>query len=136
MTVEVGSLTHLEPVLDAVPTALVLVEPGTARVLYVNPAAHHLAGAPIEKAAGAGDYESMYGAFDPSGRPLAAEEYPGVRAARGERFQNVRVDWDTAAGRRSLVVSAHTVPLSGAGDVAMISFEDVTDLEAARRRSA
>src|SRR5215213_7853765 len=136
MTVEVGSLTQLEPVLDAVPTALVLVEPGTARVLYVNPAAHLLAGSRIEKAAGAGDYESMYGAFDPSGRPLAGDDYPGVRAARGERFQNVRVDWDTAVGRRSLVVSAHTVPLAGLGEVALISFEDVTDLETARRRSS
>src|SRR5829696_6613264 len=136
MTVGVGSLTQLEPVLDAVPTALVLVEPGTARVLYVNPAAHLLAGSRIEKAAGAEDYESMYGAFDPSGRRLAGDDYPGVRAARGERFQNVRVDWDTAVGRRSLVVSAHTVPLAGLGEVALISFEDVTDLETARRRSS
>ena len=125
MTVEVGSLTQLEPVLDAVPTALVLVEPGTARVLYVNPAAHQLAGAPIEKAADADAYTSLYGAFDPSGRPLAADEYPGVRAARGERFQHVRVDWGTAAGRRAFIVSAHTVPLAG-GEVAMVSFEDVT----------
>ena len=36
MAVEVGSLTQLEPVLDAVPTPLLLVEPGTARVLYVK----------------------------------------------------------------------------------------------------
>src|SRR5215208_7188888 len=114
MTVEVGSLTQLEPVLDAVPTALVLVEPGTARVLYVNPAAHQLAGAPIEKAADAAAYTSLYRAFDPAGRPLAADEYPGVRAARGERVQNMRVDWGTAAGRRAFIVSAHTVPLAGA----------------------
>ncbi len=44
MSVETGSLTQLEPVLDAVPTPLLLIEPGTARVLYVNPAAHQLAG--------------------------------------------------------------------------------------------
>src|SRR5829696_468128 len=136
MTVEVGSLTQLEPALDAVPIPLVLVEPGTARVLYVNPAADELAGARIEKAADAADYASLYGAFDPSGRPLAADEYPGVRAARGERFQHVRVDWATAHGRRSLVVSAHTVPLAGAGEVALVSFEDVTELETARRRSS
>src|SRR5215210_7397730 len=136
MTVEVGSLTQLEPVLDAVPVPLVLVEPGTARVLYVNPAADQLAGARIEKAADAADYASMYGAFDLSGRPLAADEYPGVRAARGERFQHVRVDWETAGGRRSLVVSAHTVPLAAVGEVALISFEDVTELETARRRSS
>src|SRR5215212_3351407 len=134
MAVEVGSLTQLEPVLDAVPTPLLLIEPGTARVLYVNPAAHRLAGGRMEKAEDA-DYAAVYGVFDPSGRRLASEEHPGVRAARGERFENVPVDWVTPAGRRSIVVSAHTVPLGEAGDVGLVTFEDVTELEAARRRS-
>jgi serine phosphatase RsbU (regulator of sigma subunit)/PAS domain-containing protein len=134
MGVETGSLTQLEPVLDAVPTPLLLIEPGTARVLYINPAAHELAGGRMDKAQD-DDYASVYGVFDPSGRRLASEEHPGVRAARGERFQNVPVDWVTPAGRRSIVVSAHTVPLGEAGDVALVTFEDVTELEAARRRS-
>jgi serine phosphatase RsbU (regulator of sigma subunit)/PAS domain-containing protein len=134
MRVEVGSLTQLEPVLDAVPTPLLLIEPGTARMLYINPAAHRLAGGRMDKARDA-DYASVYGVFDPSGRRLASEEHPGVRAARGERFQNVPVDWVTPAGRRSIVVSAHTVPLGDAGEVALVTFEDVTELEAARRRS-
>jgi serine phosphatase RsbU (regulator of sigma subunit)/PAS domain-containing protein len=134
MSVEVGSLSQLEPVLDAVPTPLLLIEPGTARVLYINPAAHRLAGGRMDKAADA-DYASVYGVFDPSGRRLASEEHPGVRAARGERFQNVRVDWLTPAGRRSIAVSAHTVPLGEAGDVALVTFEDVSELEAARRRA-
>ncbi len=134
MTVETGSLTQLEPVLDAVPTPLLLIEPGTARVLYINPAAHRLAGGRMEKAPDS-DYASVYGVFDPSGRRLASEEHPGVRAARGERFQNVPVDWVLPAGRRSIVVSAHTVSLGAAGDVALVTFEDVTELEASRRRS-
>ena len=134
MTVETGSLTQLEPVLDAVPTPLLLIEPGTARVLYVNPAAHRIAGGRMEKAQD-GDYASVYGVFDPSGRRLASEEHPGVRAARGEQLENVAVDWVTPAGRRSIVVSAHIVPLGAAGDVVLLTFEDVTDLEAARRRS-
>src|ERR687889_1199725 len=116
MSVEVGSLSKLEPVLDAVPTPLMLIEPGTARVLYVNPAAHRLAGGRMDKAEDA-DYASVYGVFDPdTGRRLASEEHPGVRAARGEHFQNVAVDWLTAAGRRSIVVSANTVSLGEAGD--------------------
>src|SRR5829696_5802671 len=134
MAVEVGSLTQLEPVLDAVPTPLLLIEPDTARVLYINPAAHRLAGGRMEKAQD-GDYASVYGVFDPSGRRLASEEHPGVRAARGEQLENVPVDWVTPAGRRSIVVSAHTVSLGAAGDVALLTFEDVTELEAARRRS-
>jgi serine phosphatase RsbU (regulator of sigma subunit)/PAS domain-containing protein len=114
MRVEAGSLTQLELVLDAIPTPLLLIEPGTARILYVNPAAHRLAGGRMETAEDA-DF--------------------AVRAARGERFENVPVDWVTPAGRRSIVVSAHTVPLGDAGDVALVTFEDVTELEAARRRS-
>ena len=97
MDVGVGSLTQLEPVLDAVPTPLLLIEPGTARVLYINAAAHRLAGGRMEQAEDA-DYASVYGVFDPSGRRLASDEHPGVRAARGERFKNVPVDWVTAAG--------------------------------------
>ena len=135
MDVGVGSLTQLEPVLDAVPTPLLLIEPGTARVLYVNAAAHRLAGGRMEQAEDA-DYASVYGVFDPSGRRLASDEHPGVRAARGERFKNVPVDWVTPAGRRSIVVSAHTVTLGEAGDVALVTFEDVTELEASRRRAA
>src|SRR5829696_1081778 len=135
MSVETGSLAQLEPVLDAVPTPLLLIEPGTARILYINPAAHRLAGGKMEKAQDS-DYASVYGVFDPSGRRLASEEHPGVRAARGEQLENVPVDWVTPAGRRSIVVSAHTVSLGVAGDVALLTFEDVTELEASRRRSA
>ena len=78
MAVEVGSLTQIEPVLDAVPTPLLLVEPGTARVLYVNAAAHRLAGGRMEKAADA-DHAAIYGLFDPSGRRLSSES--GTRKA-------------------------------------------------------
>ena len=81
MSVEVGSLTQLEPLLDAVPTPVMLIEPGTARVLYINPAAHRLAGGRMDKAEDA-DYASVYGVFDPeTGRRLASDEHPGVRAA-------------------------------------------------------
>src|SRR5215210_3107920 len=135
MTVETGSLTLLEPVLDAVPTPVLLIEPGTARVLYVNPAAHRLAGGRMEMAQD-GDYASVYGVFEPSGRRLPSEEHPGVRAARGDQFENVAVDWVTPAGRRSIVVSGRTVSLGAAGEVALVTFEDVTELEAARRHSS
>ena len=59
MRVEAGSLTQLELVLDAIPTPLLLIEPGTARVLHVNAAAHRLAGGRMEQAEDA-DYASVY----------------------------------------------------------------------------
>jgi PAS domain S-box-containing protein len=134
MGVENGSIKLLEPILDALPSPKMLIEPGTARVLYANPAAHRLAGGSMPVAESAEEYESVYGVFDESGRRLASEEHPGVRAARGERLENVAVDWLTPAGRRSIVVSADTVELPGLGSVAVVAFEDVTELQSARRR--
>jgi PAS domain S-box-containing protein len=115
MSVEAGSVRLLEPVLDGIPTALVLLELGTARVLYANPAAHRLAGGSM---------------------PPAVDHDYGVRAARGERFSNVPVEWLTPSGRHSITVSAHTVSLGEAGEVALVSFEDVSELQSARRRAA
>jgi len=57
------------------------------------------------------------------------------RAAAGERFANVRVDWETPAGIRSLVASGATIVPPGRAPVAVVTFEDVTELEAARRRT-
>jgi PAS domain S-box-containing protein len=50
-----------------------------------------------------------------------------TRAARGELLQGAPFDW----GRRSFLVSARD-----AGGFAIVTFEDVTELERARRRSA
>ncbi len=136
MGVEAGSISLLEPVLDALPSPKLLIEPGTGRVLYANPAAHRLAGGSMPLAGAAEDYDATYGVYDESGRRLPNDEHPGVRAARGERLRNVAVDWVTAAGRRSIVVSGDIVTLPGTEPVTVLTIEDVTELQAARRRSA
>ena len=60
-----------------------------------------------------------------------------MRAARGERFQNVRRRLGHAPPGGARSPSRRTrVPLGGVGDVALVTFEDVTELEAARRRAA
>jgi serine phosphatase RsbU (regulator of sigma subunit)/PAS domain-containing protein len=58
------------------------------------------------------------------------------RVAAGERFENVQVRWETAAGTRSLMASGDTIVPPGGRPIAVLTFEDVTDLEAARQRSA
>ena len=57
------------------------------------------------------------------------------RAAAGERFTNLRVDWETPGGTRSLVASADTIVPPGLPPVAVLTFEDITELERARRRT-
>ena len=46
---------------------------------------------------------------DADGRPLAEEQLPAVRAARGERLRGTTVTCDTPRGERTLRVSAETV---------------------------
>src|SRR5918995_2817715 len=86
-------------------------------------------------ATGAAGLSALYGLYHPDGRPLADEEAPIVRAARGERFSNVRVDWDPPLGRRTVLVAGGTITTPGAPDVGIVTFEDITAVEAARRRA-
>lgn len=110
MGVEVRSFAALEPILDLLPTALLLVEPGTGRVVYANRAAHRLTGGELP--------------------PPVAE-----RAAREERFKDILLDWETPEGPRSLVISADTIETDDGSRLAVVTLEDVTDIQAARRRS-
>ena len=128
-------LESLEPVLDVLPSPLILVELGTARIVYANKAAHRLAGGLFPLGADADDYPELYHLYDPEGRPLPVEEAPAVRAARGETLSRVQVGWDTPAGRLTVMASADSILLPGGERMAVVTFEDVTELEAARRRA-
>ena len=116
-----------EPALDLFPSPLAIVELGTGRVVYANRAADELAGGTFPKAPSADGLSTFYGLYHPDGRPMADDEAPGVRAARGERFTNVRLDWDTPHGRRTLTVAGGTVHVPGTSPVAVVTFEDITE---------
>src|SRR5829696_2181607 len=103
-------LRRLAEVLDLMPIGVVLVEPGTARVLYANKAADDLAGGDFPRAAEAAEYSAAYPLTDRDGKPLDSDAYPGVRAARGEALEGVEVDWHTPGGVRSMLVSSLAVP--------------------------
>jgi PAS domain S-box-containing protein len=83
-------------------------------VLFVNRAADRLAG----------------GAF-----PLDLRTPEIERVAAGERFTNLQVEWSTPDGPRSLMASGDTIVPPGERPVAVLTFEDVTDLEASRKRA-
>ena len=131
----VRSGLDVEPILDVLPVPLILVEPGSARMIYANTAAHELAGGALTLDVPAEDYPSAYRLFDSSGRPLAIDEMPAVRAARGETLSHVQVDWETPGGLRTVLVSGSTIALDGGRRVTVVTFEDVSQLEGARRRS-
>ena len=121
-------------VLDLLPTPTVLMEPGTAAVLYANRAAHRLAGEEFPMPTDADDFEEAYRLYDAAGERVPAHRAPGVRAARGERIVNEAIDWHTPGnGWRSLIVSADMVTDPSGEPIVVATFEDVTDLRSAER---
>ncbi len=119
-----GGLADVEPILGVLPVPLILVEPGTARLLYANEAAHRLAGDPLAL--------SSPKLYDASGHLLEPDELPSARAARGETLSHVPFDWETPAGMRTLLISGTTIDQQ----VTVVTFEDATELETERRRSS
>src|SRR4051812_22303495 len=92
---------------DLVPAPVLLVELSSGRILFGNAAAQALAG---------GEYP-----------PRLAE-----RVARGERIVAEQIDWNA----RTLVVNGGTVVMPDGERVGMVTIEDVTEIEGARRRSS
>ena len=117
--------------LDGLPTPVVVVEPGTGRVVAANRAARELTGEdPVGAPAAA--WLPADRCRDADGRPLSEEQLPAVRAARGERFRGATVTCDTPRGARTLRVSAETVQPPDGPPVALVTCEDVTELRAAQ----
>jgi PAS domain S-box-containing protein len=117
--------------LDGLPTPVVVVEPGSGRVLAANRAARELSGDdPVGGPAAA--WLPVERCRDADGRPLAEEQLPAVRAARGERLRGSLVTCDTPRGARTLRVSAETMQPPDGPPVALVTCEDVTELRAAQ----
>lgn len=120
----------LESALNLMPTPLVFIEPGTAKVTFANRAADHMTGGEFPKGKPAEEYHTVYFATDSEGKRIPDEEMPGVRAARGERLEGFQMDWHTANGKRSIMVSSDTLPaMHGHAATVVMAFQDVTDLK-------
>ncbi len=111
-----GALEGLEPLLDALPTALLLLVPGSAQLVYANRAAHALAG---------GAPEEVAAAF--------ARAAPAA-AGGASAVQDTEIEWSGPDGTRTLAVSRESAVLGGQ-NVSVLTFEDVTFASRARRRS-
>lgn len=111
--------------LDRVPVPLSLLEPGTGRPVFMNRPARAIMG--LEQQAQSVEGYAMYEMYDAQGERLAPEQMPGVRAARGEQLTGVEIDWVTALGRRSFLVSSAALPSrQGRPGLVFLTFEDIT----------
>ncbi|MCP3143620.1 PAS domain-containing sensor histidine kinase [Pyxidicoccus xibeiensis] len=120
----------LESVLDLNPVAILLMEPGTGRVLFANQAAHRMAGGHFPLDVPADGYGSVYRLTDDAGVLLPLEAIPGVRAARGEALHQEPVVWHTLTGRHSLLVDSRLLPaMHGHPATVALALQDVTRLK-------
>lgn len=118
----------LEAVLNFLPTPLLLIEPGTARVTYANRAADEMAGGEFPTDKSCEEYHTVYYCTDATGQRIPTEQMPGVRVARGERLNGFEMDWHTASKIRSLLVCADTLPsLHGHPATCIVVFQDITE---------
>ena len=118
--------------LDALPASVVIVEPGSARVLFANRAALELTGEEDPVGRSAAEWMPAGSCRDAEGRPLAEEALPALRAARGERVRGTMVTCQTSWGERTLRASAQTIEGPDGAAAVLVSFEDVTELRAAQ----
>ena len=106
-----------ETVLDLLPVGITLVEPGTGRELYANRVARRLA-------AGEGPWLDGDSA-------LAASEMPAARIARRTPFERLVMH----RGGSTVLASGTLTRLLDGTEVGVVTSEDVTPIEAARRRA-
>ena len=120
----------LKEVLNLMPTPLLFIEPGTAKVTLANLAADEVAGGKFPKTDSAEDYRSVYYSTDADGNPIPHEQTPGIRVARGERLEGFELDWHTPSDIRSLLIFADTLPaMHGHPATCVLTFQDITDLK-------
>ncbi|MEW6496469.1 MAG: PAS domain S-box protein [Cyanobacteriota bacterium] len=118
----------LEAVLNFLPTPLLLIEPGTARVTYANRAADEMAGGEFPTDKPTEEYHTVYYCTNAAGKRIPNEQMPGVRVARGERLHGFEMDWHTATKIRSLLVFADTLPsMHGHPATCILVFQDITE---------
>lgn len=83
------------------------------------------------------DYASHYRIFDAAGRPLAADEIPGVRALRGEQVFQQEVFWEVGGVTRTVTLNAAPLAHSdGSIAGAIVVGQDVTEPQALKAQLA
>jgi signal transduction histidine kinase len=123
-----------EAILQFMPVGLLLIQPKTGKILFMNKLAQTYYGNYPDDA----DKEDQqeYFATDLRGNRIPVQEMMRYRVARGERVPSgVEADWHTPQGVFSFIVSADVVsPDDGAPEVGVVVIQDVTKLRELERQ--
>ena len=122
----------LESALNLMPIPMLLVESSSGKVTFANHAADTMAGGVFPKNVPMEDYAKVYKLTDEKDHDLPVDEYPPVRAARGQTIKDEKVVWHSATGRFAVLVSADTLTeMYGHPRTILVVFQDVTPLSKA-----
>lgn len=121
----------MEAVLNRLPVALVMADPGTGEYLFVNDQARQLFGLVMKPESDhMRNYKPYFEVEDLQGRRLTPDQFPSARAARGEILINEQVVFRTPEGARHLTVNSAMIPaMHGHAETAIVPFQDITDLK-------
>ncbi|AKF82596.1 histidine kinase [Myxococcus fulvus 124B02] len=121
----------LESLLHMTPIALLMMEPGTGKVLFANQAAHELAGGELALGVPVERYGTVYNVIDEHDATLPNERMPGARAARGETLRREPMRWRVASGEvRDILVDSELLPaMHGHPATVVLALQDVTRLK-------
>lgn len=123
-----------EELLNLMPTPLLLVEPGTAKVTFANRAADGLAGGKFPLGRPAAEYHTIFYCTDGQGNRIPDEKMPGVLLARGHKLDGYQMDWHTTAGIRSLLIYGDTLPaMYGHQATGVMIYQDISQLKQAEK---
>lgn len=129
-----GEQQWLEAVLDRSPMPLVLFEPEGGRATFANRAADTMAGGTFPLGIPREEYPQHYRLTDEHERELPLDQWPAVRATRGEKVERQMVVWHSSAGRFPMLVSGEWLPATSDHVAAVVlAFQDVTELVRAIR---
>jgi len=130
-TFEAFSRLHLYSVLDSLPYGVTLAN-AEGRIVFSNDAADEILGVEADPGAIPDAWAERYGAFLPDGEtPFPTEEYPLIRALKGERPHGVEMIIRNPARPEGAVISVSGQQLldsDGTPIGAAVVFEDVTEL--------
>lgn len=123
----------LEAVLAALPTPLALVEPGSGRTLLANRAAQGLAGGCLAyREARELHPDAVFRGAD--GQLLPEAALPLMRAARGEAFQGLQVEWELNGQHGAALAFSAVLPqMHGRPETVLLALLDVSALRGTER---
>jgi signal transduction histidine kinase/PAS domain-containing protein len=125
----------LEAILHHTPVPLLLLEPGSGRVVFANRSADAMAGGHFPRHMPVHENNTVYRLTDEWDSPVPNAETPVARAASGERVQGAEWVFHTPAGRFPLLIDSETVPaMAGHPPTVVLTLQDVGKLKGAEQR--